>query len=232
MRLPSVLAAVAAASRMLNTGITPCMLEMVDGPALGAAAHDHPWCAGRSTNEVALLLQTDAPSAAAAAQDLATLLQVAGGDAEVAQNNSDVQRFDSVRRGVSAALKRAYPFKESDDIAVPRSRMDDLHEVAEQAAQAVGLTSCAYGHLGDGNLHVNWLCSTQAERERTPKARLALYRWALSVGGTVSGEHGVGTAKRAAMELELGPERIALERRIKAAFDPHGIMNPGKVYPG
>ena len=87
-----------------------------------------------------------------------------------------------------------------------------------------------YGHAGDGNLHCNVLYDRPEERPRVDAAVAEILRAALDLGGTITGEHGVGLAKRAFLGLEQGPELLALQRRVKAVFDPLGILNPGKIF--
>ena len=94
-----------------------------------------------------------------------------------------------------------------------------------------GIPVASYGHAGDGNLHANLLFQTAAEREKNHAAVDDLMAAALSFGGTITGEHGVGAAKRAFLGREQAPEVIALQKRLKFAFDPHGLLNPGKIFP-
>ncbi|RYE89470.1 MAG: FAD-linked oxidase, partial [Oxalobacteraceae bacterium] len=93
-----------------------------------------------------------------------------------------------------------------------------------------GLQASAYGHLGDGNLHINLLCASPEQRQASQAVRRALYQFAVQRGGTISGEHGIGLAKRAALQIEMSAVQLAAQRRVKAAFDPTGLMNPGKSY--
>ena len=88
-----------------------------------------------------------------------------------------------------------------------------------------------YGHAGDGNLHCNVLFDRAEQRPRVDQAVAAILRAAVELGGTITGEHGVGLAKRDFLELEQGKELVALQRRLKAVFDPLGILNPGKIFP-
>jgi len=88
-----------------------------------------------------------------------------------------------------------------------------------------------YGHAGDGNLHCNVLFDSAAQRPAVDEAVAAILRAAVELGGTITGEHGVGLAKRDFLELEQGRELVDLQRRLKAVFDPLGILNPGKIFP-
>ncbi len=95
-----------------------------------------------------------------------------------------------------------------------------------------GLVVATYGHAGDGNLHCNVLFDRAEERPRVDLAVAEILRAAVDLGGTITGEHGVGLAKRDFLEYEQGRELVALQRRLKAVFDPLGILNPGKMFPG
>ncbi|MEM6730871.1 MAG: FAD-linked oxidase C-terminal domain-containing protein, partial [Myxococcota bacterium] len=119
----------------------------------------------------------------------------------------------------------------SDVMVVPISKMHLFLCLGKSLAEARGLRIAAYGHLGDGNLHLNRLAATSEEREQAAALRGVLLDLALSLGGTLTAEHGIGLTKRDELLREQSPELIALQRRIKRAFDPHGIMNPGKVWP-
>jgi FAD/FMN-containing dehydrogenase len=137
------------------------------------------------------------------------------------------QREDlwAVRRMTSAFLKERHPKKVSEDIVVPRSRLKDFFAGLER----LGIPAVTYGHLGDGNLHVNLLAAGETEPALLEAQLMDLFRLSVSLGGTLSGEHGIGLAKRAAF-LELAePGHLAMLRSLKQALDPDGIFNPGKV---
>jgi len=152
-------------------------------------------------------------------------------DSAVAQSGKDREEMRRTRQLVSPSLKEKFPFKNSDDIAVPRSRMAELLERALEEGERSGVPVSAYGHLGDGNLHVNLLSTSEEERRKGETVRRRILALAVGMGGTVSGEHGIGLAKRDVLGLELADEVIAMQKRLKSVFDPKGIMNPGKVWP-
>jgi FAD/FMN-containing dehydrogenase len=137
------------------------------------------------------------------------------------------QREDlwAVRRLTSTFLKERHPRKISEDIVVPRSRLQDFFAGLEGLA----IPAVTYGHLGDGNLHVNLLAAGETEPAALEGQLMSLFRLAVSLGGTLSGEHGIGLAKRAAFLELTEPGHLALLRSLKAALDPDGIFNPGKV---
>jgi glycolate oxidase len=102
---------------------------------------------------------------------------------------------------------------------------------AKEIGRAHGLTVATYGHAGDGNLHCNVLFDRAEERPKVDLAVAAILHAAVDLGGTITGEHGVGLAKRDFLEYEQGREVVAVERRLKALFDPLGLLNPGKIFP-
>jgi FAD/FMN-containing dehydrogenase len=125
----------------------------------------------------------------------------------------------------SAFLKERHPGKVSEDIVVPRSRLRDFFAGLDK----LGLPAVTYGHLGDGNLHVNLLAAGDTETAQLERQLLDLFRLALGLGGTLSGEHGIGLAKRDAFLALSDPAELKALQAIKRALDPRGIFNPGKV---
>jgi glycolate oxidase len=149
----------------------------------------------------------------------------------VAQNEAQRRDIWETRKYLSVALRKLAAGKLSEDIAVPRSRIPEMVARCRQIGKAHGLLVATYGHAGDGNLHCNVLFDGDREREAADAAVGEILRAAVDVGGTITGEHGVGLAKRDFLEYEQGREVLALERRLKATFDPLGILNPGKMFP-
>jgi FAD/FMN-containing dehydrogenase len=113
---------------------------------------------------------------------------------------------------------------------VPLDRLQAAIEGTLEIGRRHGVEACSWGHAGDGNLHSTFMidASDPAQRERAHAASHDLHLLAIELGGTISGEHGLGWLKRGALELQLGARELELHRRIKQLFDPHGIMNPGK----
>ena len=224
-------AASQATSRIFRAGIVPRMLELLDAPALRAVAPHVTW--PMPAGQAALLVETDGSDDTVAMQQMQRLCEAAAPEQSlVAPSEQAAEAMRRTRRLVSSSLKRQYPYKISDDIAVPRSQMPALLTEAHRQAQRAGLAASAYGHMGDGNLHINLLCETPEQRAATSLVRRALYTFAVQHGGTMSGEHGIGLAKRSALDIEMNDGQLAAQRRIKAALDPAGIMNPGKSYAG
>jgi len=120
----------------------------------------------------------------------------------------------------------------TEDITVPRNRLPELVRGVQAISESIGIQIALGGHAGDGNIHPTVL-QMEISDEMNKKAKLAideLIRLGLDLGGAISGEHGIGIHKAEYLEWELGPQQVGLMRRIKAAFDPKGIMNPGKIW--
>ena len=155
----------------------------------------------------------------------------AAGEVVVAQGEAQRRDVWETRRYLSVSLKALHPLKLSEDVAVPRSRIPEMVARAKEIGARLGLVVATYGHAGDGNLHCNVLFDRPDERSRVDEAVAGILRAAVDLGGTITGEHGVGLEKRDFLEYEQGAEVVALERRLKALFDPLGILNPGKIFP-
>src|SRR4029077_5657934 len=113
----------------------------------------------------------------------------------------------------------------------PRSRIPDLIERCRAISERHAIAMPAYGHAGDGNVHVNFLWNDASERPAVDKAIKELFELTIALGGTLSGEHGIGILKAPYLPLEQAPGLIALQERVKHLFDPQGILNPGKIFP-
>ncbi len=149
----------------------------------------------------------------------------------MAQDESQREKLWAARRMVSTCLRQMKPFKISEDVVVPRSRIPQAIEAFKAMGQELSLTVATYGHAGDGNLHANILFDGPHERPKVDQALARMMRLTLDLGGTITGEHGVGYAKREFMALEQGAEVLKLQRSLKALLDPAGVMNPGKIFP-
>ena len=136
----------------------------------------------------------------------------------------------AARRAVSPATRKIKPHKIAEDVAVPRSKLPEFVGRLGQIGREMGLTVASYGHAGDGNVHVNVLFERQDEADRAQETVARIMRTCLDLGGTLSGEHGIGTTKAPFLHWELSPLEIELLVRLKKVFDPNGILNPGKIF--
>jgi glycolate oxidase len=148
----------------------------------------------------------------------------------VAQHGGERERLWAARRELSHSLRRAATHKLSEDVVVPRSQIANLLDRCRALAHEEEIQMPTYGHAGDGNLHVNFLWNEPGERSRVDRAIRTLFENVVSLRGTLSGEHGIGTLKAPYLDIEQSPQLIALQRRIKGLFDPQNILNPGKIF--
>jgi D-lactate dehydrogenase len=154
-------------------------------------------------------------------------------DISAATDAAQVERLWAARKALSPALRTIAPGKINEDVVVPVSRIAELVEAVRGIATRHALRIVCFGHAGNGNLHVNILFDPGEPgiAARTDAALDELFAATLALGGLLSGEHGIGLAKRAYMERALEPATLAAMRAIKQVFDPDGILNPGKLLP-
>ena len=229
--------AVNAVTGLIRARVIPAALELIDGDSLDAvAAHLQTRSLAPEGTGALLLLEVDglAEQVAAEADRVDRACREAGAT-EVLRATSDVERQElwRVRREISASLKVITPLKFNHDIVVPRGRIPQLFDLVDSLRARYRLRIPCFGHVGDGNIHVNIMVTPGDEDEirRAHEAESDLFRGAVVLEGSISGEHGIGYAKAPYLGLELSPDEIALMKRVKRAFDPHGILNPGKIFP-
>jgi glycolate oxidase len=227
-------AAARAISRVLASGVIPRCLELLDDTSLAACARSAPFKFPAGAG-AAVLVETDGNDEEAVFGEIvrvAELVQAdAAGEVIVAQNEAQRRDIWETRKYLSVNLRALHPLKLSEDIAVPRSKIPEMIRRTREIGARHGFLVATYGHAGDGNLHANVLFDREEERPRVQAAVGEILRAAVDLGGTITGEHGVGLAKRDFLEYEQGRELVALQRRLKAVFDPAGLLNPGKIFP-
>ena len=154
-------------------------------------------------------------------------------ECKIARDAAESEALWKVRRLVSPSLRDVNPDKFNEDIVVPRSRVPDVIRVIDRIQQKYDLPIVNFGHAGDGNIHVNVMIDKTVAGQETKahEAIAEIFRAALDLNGTMSGEHGVGLAKQPYIHLELKPAQVAAMQAIKAALDPNDILNPGKMFP-
>ncbi len=150
-----------------------------------------------------------------------------------ASGKEEAERLWEARRNVSRSVLKLRPDKVSEDVVVPRSRMAQLASFLDQLGKKYELPVLAYGHAGDGNIHVNIMLDKNVPKEvKNAEATVReLFRQVIVMGGTISGEHGIGITKAPYLEMEISKPALQLMSRLKKAFDPKGILNPGKIFP-
>jgi glycolate oxidase len=149
----------------------------------------------------------------------------------VAQDAAQRDRLWSARRQMSRAVRKLTKKKLSEDVVVPRHAISALLEHVALVGERERVRHLTYGHAGDGNLHVNFLWDEDEELPAVSRCIEALFREVVRLGGTLSGEHGIGVLKAPYLPLEQSAELIALQQELKRVFDPQGLLNPGKIFP-
>ncbi len=213
--------------RLQAAGYQPAAFEFFDPAVLEELRRHGPEEARRLPGEALALLEFDDRGCTTDGflEGLADLLGPVAENLQIATDARQREDLWAVRRMTSAFLKERYPLKVSEDVVVPRSRIPDFFAGLEP----FGRSMVTYGHLGDGNLHTNLLAAGATDPAELQRQLMALFRLCLDLGGTLSGEHGIGLAKRDAFLALADPYQIEALRGLKRALDPAGIFNPGKV---
>ena len=224
-----VVAAITAA------GVIPSVLEFIDGDTLECVL-EYVKLEGIEKSEAVLLMEVDGNDAAEVDQEFEEVLQICkknnSKSLQVAQAKEDSEILWKVRRSISASLLKIAPTKVNEDICVPASQLPAIVKKIKDISSKHQVSINNFGHAGDGNLHVTFMCDSRntEQMERVEKAVDELFEETLKLGGTLSGEHGIGVTKSKYLEWEVGKEGIQLMKKIKSAFDPDNIVNPGKIF--
>lgn len=235
---PSIDAAVRACTAVIRARIVPATMEFMERSAVLAAEKFLEKPAPFREAEAHLLMQLDGDDPAALAAQYERIGAIVSGfgalDVLVAEDRPSRERIWEMRRCMADALTAMSPVREREDVVVPRAAIPELFRRLRALSDAHGAAIISYGHIGDGNVHVNIMRQQMAPEawERMLPALLdGLFRDVVALGGTISGEHGIGCVKRRFLPLAVDPAALEMMRRIKAAHDPLGILNPGKILP-
>ena len=229
---PTIVAAGQAVADMTAAGVEPCTLELMDAMTIAAVDEWHNLGLDRSAAAL-LLVESDRPGSAATdelARAAAACSDAGATEVVQATDAAEADWLRQVRRMAFRALERLGVAR-MEDVGVPRARVPELLAAIERVATAHDVRCGTFGHAGDGNLHPTfiWDRGDAAAEARAHAASEELYRVAIGLGGTVTGEHGIGAARREFLVEQRGAEAIAVMRSIKDALDPLGILNPGRV---
>jgi len=226
---PDVRSAARASAAVTASGVQPAIMELMDATSL-ATAHAYLGIADPTPGAAQLIAQTDGPAAALEAEAIARIFAVNGGNVTVSRDREEGERLLTIRRSMHPAMEALGKTTLIEDISVPRSALATMFEEIARIEREYDVTIPTIAHAGDGNLHPNFAFDGERVPDRVWEAADALFRAALALGGTLTGEHGVGTLKRRWLADELGDDQWALQRDIARVFDPLGILNPGKVF--
>jgi glycolate oxidase len=223
-----------AVSEIISARIIPATLEFIDNGTLKAVeAFAH---IGLPTDmEAVLLIEQDGVSEVVE-RDMVRIAEICEKEqafsVQVATSLEEGEKLTTARRSALTALSRLRPTTILEDATVPRSKIADMVRAISRIAQKYELQICTFGHAGDGNLHPTCVTDVRntEEMHRVEQAFEEIFATAVDMGGTITGEHGVGMMKAPYLAWKLGEEGVQAMRNIKLAFDPHNIMNPGKIF--
>ncbi len=226
-----------AVPAIMQRGVIPCALELMPQACLQAIEARRGEPVPFSDAAACLLIEVDGNDEAVLDSEIELIgeaLAACGcGDVNVADSPAQQAKLWAIRRAAGEAVKAISPYKEEDTV-VPRSELPDLVRGVHDICNRHGVRMICYGHAGDGNLHVNLLREGLSEAEwtfRTEAAIPEIFELTVRLGGTISGEHGIGLVQRGYLHLGIGPAAMNSMRAVKQALDPKGILNPGKIFP-
>jgi len=226
--------ACACVPRFNRAHVTPVVIEVLDRNAIAAVETEFAF--GFGADAGALLLVSVDGHVSEVERDALIVESVVreGGGFDVIRSGTreEEERLWDVRRAISPALKKFGTMKFNEDVVVPRSRVPELIERIIEIGQLHDTFVVNFGHAGDGNIHVNFMCDRD-DKEEMRRARAAVrdtFAVSVNLGGTISGEHGIGYVKAPYLDMALDAATIDAMKRIKHALDPNGILNPGKMF--
>jgi FAD/FMN-containing dehydrogenase len=233
-----VAAAAKAVDEFVVRRVVPATIEIIDGMCLDAVERLLDDRTLHLHGIPAMLLVDVDGSATQVEHDLARAREACEAAnatwCKVATDADEREHLWAVRRQLSPALKMIAPYKVNNDVVVPKGRIPELFALVTELRERYGLPIPCFGHAGDGNIHVNVMVPDPGDlrqMERADAAQADLFDGVIALGGVISGEHGIGVTKSAYIGRNLSPDAIALMKRVKHAFDPLGLLNPGKIFP-
>lgn len=221
-------------SKIIAERIIPATLEFLDQPTL-QAVEDFAQIGLPTHVEAVLLIEQDGPEEVVA-RDMEKMAQICEEEGaisvQIAQTKEEAEALTTARRSALSALARLKPTTILEDATVPRSEIANMVKAIREIAEKYNVTICTFGHAGDGNLHPTCLTDVRdkEEMERVEAAFAEIFEKAIQLGGTITGEHGVGMVKAPYLEWKVGSGGINAMKGIKQTFDPENILNPGKVF--
>ncbi len=227
--------AAAAVARIMAQPVTPCALEFIDAAAIEMIRDYSP---AALPHDAGALLMIEVDGMESSMQSAVQAVSVAASgqglvEIKAAQTAEEAAALWATRKALSPALRTIAPNKLNEDVVVPVSRIADLIDGLRALSQEYAIPIVNFGHAGNGNIHVNLLYDAQDPRqaENAKPCLSRVFDLVLALGGTLSGEHGIGREKRDYIQRAIDPITLDLMRRIKLQFDPKGILNPDKIFP-
>lgn len=227
-------AAAKTVSKIIANKIIPTTLEFLDQPTL-KVVEAHAQIGLPTDVKAVLLIEQDGPIEVVK-RDMDRMANICEHEqavsVKIAHSQEEAESLRTARRSALSALAQLKPTTYLEDATVPRSEIAKMVKSINDIAKKYNLNICTFGHAGDGNLHPTCLTDVRnhEEIERVEKAFEEIFEKAIELGGTITGEHGVGMMKAPYLELKLGEAGIAAMKAIKDSLDPNNIMNPGKVF--
>ncbi|WP_029915391.1 FAD-binding oxidoreductase [Pelobacter seleniigenes] len=231
----SIDGAAQAVSAIIRGKIIPTTLEFMDGRTLDCVRKATDLQVPAGANAVLIIeVDGDREFLDKQAAKIAAIIKPLGVvETRIAETPEQSEALWQIRRSVSASLRRVNPDKFNEDICVPRSKVPEMIRKIDQISDRYAIPIVNFGHAGDGNIHVNIMIDSKVpgQSEKAEKAIAEVFAGALELGGTMSGEHGVGIMKAPFITMELSDAGIDYMKTIKKALDPNNILNPGKMFP-
>lgn len=231
----SIDGAAQAVSTIIGNKIIPTTLEFMDGRTIDCVRQATDLQVPDNANAVLIIeVDGDREFLDKQVEKIASVIKPLGVvETRIAETPEESEVLWQIRRSVSASLRKVNPDKFNEDICVPRSKVPEMIRRIDRISDEMGVPIVNFGHAGDGNIHVNVMIDKriQGEQEKADQAIEAVFKEALDLGGTMSGEHGVGIAKAPYIPLEITEQTSNYMRAIKKTLDPNNILNPGKIFP-
>ncbi len=222
-----------AVSAIIAAKVVPSTIEFMDRASIRCSEQASPMGIPEDIDGL-LLIEVDGDKESLDRQTQKIekiILQQDGAECKVTKDAQEADKLWQARRVVSQATFNLNPVKVAEDVVVPRSEIPTLIHALEEMGKKFGVPILSFGHAGDGNFHVSIMIKDTPEQwAKAHEAVKEIFAETIRLGGTLSGEHGIGTSKAPYLDMELSPEIISTMKKIKAVFDPNGILNPGKIF--